>query len=131
MDCELNKLIDCCIDIDSDFNISKAVHYILKNKYRYNGDKKWEYYDNNNNKWYPDNKSHNLKKDIDIIVSNEFLNRIKYWDTMSKNNKNNIDFNNDCQVKISKLLICSNKIKNKKYILTIIKEARSLFEYEN
>jgi len=131
MDCELNKLIDCCIDIDSDYNISKAVYYILKNKYRYNGDKKWEYYDNNNNKWYPDNKSNNLKKDIDILVSNEFLKRIKYWDTMSKNIKNNTDFNNDCQVKISKLLICCNKIKNKKYILTIIKEARSLFEYEN
>jgi hypothetical protein len=131
MNSELNKLIDCCIDTDSDFNISKTIHFILKNKYRYNGNKKWEYYDTDNNIWRPDNKSNLLKKDIEILVTNEFLKRIEYWNIMSKNNKNNTDYINDCQVKINKLLICSNKIKNKNYIITIIKEARSLFEYEN
>lgn len=131
MNSELNKLIDCCIDTDSDFNISKTIYFILKNKYRYNGNKKWEYYDTDNNIWRPDNKSNLLKKDIEILVTNEFLKRIEYWNIMSKNNKNNTDYINDCQVKINKLLICSNKIKNKNYIITIIKEARSLFEYEN
>lgn len=131
MNSELNKLIDCCIDTDSDFNISKTIYFILKNKYRYNGNKKWEYYDTYNNIWRPDNKSNLLKKDIEILVTNEFLKRIEYWNIMSKNNKNNTDYINDCQVKINKLLICSNKIKNKNYIITIIKEARSLFEYEN
>lgn len=129
MDLEKNKLIDFCIDTTSDFNISRAIHYILQYKYRYNGTKKlWEYYYNNN--WNTDNKSQFLKKDIEILVCNEFLKRLEYWNKC-KNNKNDIDYNNDCDVKISNLLLCSNKLKNKKYIVTIIKEARSLFEYED
>ena len=34
MNSELNKLIDCCIDTDSDFNISKTIYFILKNKFK-------------------------------------------------------------------------------------------------
>ena len=69
-----NKLIDCCIDISSDFNISRAIYYILKFKYRYNGNNKiWEYYDNTNNKWYTDYKSNFFKKDIEILTSQSFL----------------------------------------------------------
>jgi len=131
MNIELDKLIDCCIDISSDFNFSRVIFYILKDKYRYNGNNKWIYYDIKKNNWYPDNKTQFLKKDIEIVVCDEFLKRINYWTEIAKNNKNNIDFNNDCHVKIKNLLICSNKLKNKKYIITIIKEARSLFEYED
>ena len=131
MNLEKNKLIDCCIDITSDFNISKAIHYILQYKYRYNGTKKiWEYYNYSDNNWNTDNKCKFFKNDIEILVCNEFLKRLEYWNT-NKNNKNDIDYNNDCDVKITNLLLCCNKLINKKYIITIIKEARSLFEYEN
>ena len=58
--------------------------------------------------------------------------RIQYWENISNESyKNDIDLNNTCQLKINKLLICSNKLKDKKYIITIIKEASALFEYEN
>lgn len=126
------KLIDCCIDINSDYNISRAIHYILYNKYRYNGKiNKWECFDNTKQTWQIDQNSQLLKKDIEFKVCDEFLKRIDYWNDILKNNSNNVDLNNNCSVKINKLLKCSNKLKNKNYIITIIKEARSLFEYED
>jgi hypothetical protein len=112
----LEKLIDNCINY-SDYNISLVIYTLLKNKYRLSEDNKLEYYVNNN--WIIDNNCNNLKKDIETIVNNEFLKRIKYW--------NNTE-NNDAELKVQKLLGCSMKLKNKKYILTIIKEVKSLFE---
>ena len=112
----LEKLIDNCINY-SDYNISLVIYTLLKNKYRLSEDNKLEYYVNNN--WIIDNNCNNLKKDIETIVNNEFLKRIKYW--------NNTE-NNDAELKVQKLLGCSMKLKNKKYILTTIKEVKSLFE---
>ena len=132
MDDIKNKSIDCCIDLTSDYNVSRIIYYILKNKYRYIGEKKWEYYNSKDTKWYIDVNNKYLKNDIETIICNEFLYRIQYWENISNESyKNDIDLNNTCQLKINKLLICSNKLKDKKYIITIIKEASALFEYEN
>ncbi len=124
-----SKLIDNCVDYNSDYNISLAIHHILKNNYRYIGYGKWEYFDIYNKSWIIDINNKYLKRDIETNISNEFLNRITYW--ISKSNlEHNNNLKNDYELKINKLLICSNKLKNKKYIITIIKEARSLFEYD-
>jgi len=128
---DIDKLIDCCIDINSDYNISLVIYNIFNHKYRYNNNNnKWEYFNKNDNKWYIDNKSKFLKDDIELQITNKFIDRINYWNNISNINNNNDDYVNDCQIKINKLLKCCNKIKNKNYITTIIKEAKSLFEHE-
>jgi hypothetical protein len=119
---DVNKLIDSCIDKTSDYNIAVLIFYLLKNKYRYNGSfKKWQYYDNKSKLWVDDKKNANIINDIQHYISNYFVQRIANLNT----NINNVDN----ELKASKLIICANQLKNKKYILTIIKEARSLFEY--
>ena len=120
---DVSKLIDSCIDKTLDYNIALVVFNLLKHKFRYNGtNKKWQYYENNTNIWINDKKNSKLINDIQHYISNFFIERICFL------NNNNND-NNDNELKASKLIICANQLKNKKYILTIIKEARSLFEY--
>ena len=119
---DVNKLIDSCIDRTSDYNIAVLIFYLLKNKYRYNGSfKKWQYFDSKSKLWLDDKKNANITNDIQHYISNYFVQRIASLNT----NINNVDN----ELKASKLIICANQLKNKKYILTIIKEARSLFEY--
>ena len=126
----LSKLIDNCVDYNSEYNISLAIHHILKNNYRYIGYNKWEYFDNHSKSWIIDINNKYLKRDIETNICNEFLNRIKYLIYKSNLEHYNNNLKNDYELKINKLLICSNKLKNKKYIIIIIKEARSLFEYD-
>jgi len=125
----LNKNIDCCIELTSDYNISLVIYTILKNNYRYIGNKKWDYYNNIQKTWIVDENSIRLKHDIKTIVCNYFLIRFNYWENLGKIHTNDIDYNNDCQFKANKLLVCSNKLKQDKFISVIIKEARSFFEY--
>lgn len=124
------KLIDECTNITSDYNIALVIHHILKNKYRYIGNNKWLYL-SKNNIWDNDKYNKNFKNDIENHVCNEFLNRIIVLTSLN-NELDNIDHINDNEIKIKNLLLCSNKLKNKNYLLTIIKEAKSFFEdYEN
>lgn len=121
-----NTLIDQCTNFTSDFNIALVIHFILKNNYRYIGNNKWEYL-SNDKMWNHDIKNKKFKNDIEHYVCNEFLNRIIILTTLN-DKLNNIDEINDNDIKIKNLLFCSNKLKNKNYLLTIIKEAKSFFE---
>jgi hypothetical protein len=103
------------------------VFEILKNKYRYIGSNNWEYYDNIANTWLIDDKIDRFKYDIRNIVANYFVTRSIYWDEKSKENSNNINISIDHQLRSVRLLQCSLKLKDNKYILTLIKEAKQLF----
>lgn len=124
----VNQYIDCCIGTNgSHYDISLTIYEILKNKYRYSGNKLWDYYDNTENTWKNDEKNQRLKYDIRNVVSNNFVIRSVYWENKSTENNININISNDHKLRSARLLQCSFKLKDDKFILTIIKEARQLF----
>jgi hypothetical protein len=124
----INQYIDCCIGTHgSHYDISLTIFEILKNKYRYIGSNNWEYFDNISNKWLIDDKIDRFKYDIRNIVSNYFVTRSIYWDEKSKEDAGNINISIDHQLRSVRLLQCSLKLKDNKYILTLIKEAKQLF----
>ena len=76
----------------------------------------WEYLDKNNN-WVSDIKQNNLRYSIKTEVYTHFIKRV--IELSDNTNDNNIMSN--------KLLIISSKLKEDKYISTIIKESRQFF----
>lgn len=122
---EINKLIDnITIDI-SDYNIAILISSILKNKYKYIGNNKWVYYSFDENIWLNDTKNKKLIDDINLNITNLILNRINYNDDLKTHYINDIDKYNNYQIINKKLLFIINKLNNKKYIKSIIKEVRS------
>lgn len=126
----LLQYIDCCIvSSGSHYDIAVTIYQILKNNYRYIGNKTWQYYNKNSNTWENDDKSKNFKNDIKTIVCDHFISRSLYWAEKSKEKDiaNNISL--DHQLRSAKLLQCSYKLKDNKFILVILKEAKELFDY--
>lgn len=122
---EINKLIDnITIDI-SDYNIAILISSILENKYKYIGNNKWVYYSFDENIWLNDTKNKKLIDDINLNITNLILNRINYNDDLKTHYINDIDKYNNYQIINKKLLFIINKLNNKKYIKSIIKEVRS------
>ena len=121
---EINKLIDnITIDI-SDYNIAILISSILKNKYKYIGNNKWIYYSFDENIWLNDKKNKKLIDDINLNITNLILNRINYYDDLKTHYINDIDKYNNYEIINKKLLFIINKLNNKKYINSIIKEVR-------
>ena len=121
---EINKLIDnITIDI-SDYNIAILISSILKNKYKYIGNNKWVYYSFDENIWLNDKKNKKLIDDINLNITNLILNRINYYDDLKTHYINDIDKYNNYEIINKKLLFIINKLNNKKYINSIIKEVR-------
>lgn len=121
----VEKYIDCCIINGSHYDVSLACVEILKNKYKYKGNNIWEYL-NQNNEWCIDEKQTKLKFDIKTIVCNAFVERAIYWENMSAID-HDINLSIDAKFRSNKLLIISSKLKDDKYILTIIKESKQFF----
>jgi hypothetical protein len=76
----------------------------------------WEYLDKNNN-WVCDIKQNNLKYSIKTEVYTYFIKRAIEL----------CDKTNDANIMSNKLLIISSKLKEDKYISTMIKESRQFF----
>jgi len=121
---EINKLIDNITSDISDYNIAILISTIFKNKYKYVGNNKWIYYNNNEQKWQNDIKNKKLINDINIDITNLILNRIKYYNEL-KNLIHDIDKYNNYEIINNKLLLIINKLHNKKYLNSIIKETKS------
>ena len=121
---EINKLIDNITSDISDYNIAILISTIFKNKYKYVGNNKWIYYNNNEQKWQNDSKNKKLINDINIDITNLILNRIKYYNEL-KNLIHDIDKYNNYEIINNKLLLIINKLNNKKYLNSIIKETKS------
>ena len=109
------------------YDISLLVHRVFKDKYRYIGDRRWEFFDISDNLWKHDPKSIKLETDIKTIISDLFVKRSLYWYDKSQE-ITNIDSEIHSKIMSEKMLNASAKLKNHNFISTVIKEARSFFE---
>ena len=124
---EIEKLIDSIIIDLSDYNIAIVISSILKDKYKYIGNNKWEYYDNKQESWINDIKNKKFISDINTNITNLVLNRIYYYEKLKKININNIDLYNSYDISNKKLLNIISKFHNKKYLNSIIREVKPFF----
>lgn len=122
---EINKLIDNIISDISDYNIAILISSVFKNKYKYIGNNKWEYYNYSENIWQNDNKNKKLIYDINTNITNLILNRINDYNELKNLNINDTDKYNNYDIINNKLLLIINKLHNKKYLNSIIKEVKS------
>jgi hypothetical protein len=122
----VDQYIDCCIINGSHYDISLATVEILKNKYKYVGNNIWLYL-TDTCEWITDDKQNQLKNDIKTKVCNAFIQRSLYWNTKASEETNDINLSIDFKFRSSKLLTICSKLKDDKYILTIIKESKSFF----
>lgn len=121
----IEKYIDCCIINGSHYDISLACVELLKDCHKYIGDNVWEF-KNNNNEWCVDDKCSNLKNDIKTTVCNAFIERSIFWENKSRQDSD-INISIDDKFRSSRLLKISSKLKDDKYISTIIKESKQFF----
>lgn len=108
----------------SHWNIAEQLHLKAKDKFRYLGSKKWEYYDENDSTWKKDVHSLKLKRFISNDLYEELMQRILYWQILNKSeDKDNYDIN----FKILNFLQISTMLKKLEQITAIIKEAKEFF----
>lgn len=118
----LNKDIDYCIINGSDYDISIVVYRILKGKYRYLENNVWEYHNDKEDKWMVDYKNDRLKDSFKNLVCTHFTERSIFW------NKDEAKLlHKDSEMISTKLLSIASKLKEDKYICTIIKESKQFF----
>jgi|TARA_B110000093_G_scaffold35434_1_gene36920 hypothetical protein len=122
---EINKLIDNITCDISDYNIAILISSIFKNKYKYIGNNKWNYYNYSEKIWLIDTKNKKLIHDINTNITNLILNRINYYNELKNINIDDIDKYNNYDIINNKLLLIINKLHTKKYLNSIIKEAKS------
>lgn len=124
---EINKLIDNIISDISDYNIAILISAIFKNKYKYIGNNKWIYYNYSEKIWQNDIKNKKLIDDINRNITNIILNRINHYNELKNIDIDDIDKYNNYDIINNKLLLIINKLQNKKYLNSIIKETKSFF----
>lgn len=127
---DVNNCIDRCSFNLTHFDVANIIYKIFKNKYRYIGNRKWEYYDTTEKKWLRDHKKVKFKSDIKIIVSDLFIQRSVYWKQQSLQEK---DINTEIHAKMrsENMVMSSYKLKNEGFISVVIKEAQSFFDVFN
>lgn len=118
----INKDIDYCIINGSDYDISIVVYRILKGKYRYLENNVWEYYNDKEGKWKFDSKNDRLKDSLKNLVCTHFTERSIFWNTEEAKL-----LHKDNEMISTKLLSIASKLKEEKYICTIIKESKQFF----
>ena len=126
------QYIDCCIGSSgSHYDIALTMHEILKDSYRYIGNKTWQHFNKDNKIWENDDKNDKLKIDIKSKICDQFILRSLYWAERSKDKDIAANVSFDHQLRSAKLLQCSYKLKDNKFILLILKEAKQLFNYND
>jgi hypothetical protein len=121
---DIDSLINNCATYENHMEIALVVYTLLKDKYRYIGENKWEY--NDNNVWKKDINTSNLRNDINTIVCNKFISKSIEWI-----NKYNIETNSDIKYtykyRYDGIIDIVVNLKNKKYATSIIKESKQYF----
>lgn len=120
----IEQYIDCCITNGSHYDVALASAEILKDKHRYAGKHLWEFLQDG--VWIIDDKQTNLKTSMRTAVCNAFVERSLYWISKSIEDQNDVNLFIDHRFRSNKLLSISSKLKDDKYILTIIKECKQL-----
>jgi hypothetical protein len=125
MNNSVNDYIDICIGSNgSHYDVSKVIYELIKDKFKYMGRNIWKY--NNGIIDIIDDKNNYLKNEINSLVINEFIVRGLYWDNIAIS-ETNINKSMDCKFKSSILLQIAGKLKEPKYIISIIKELKQFF----
>jgi hypothetical protein len=122
MDNTINDYIDICIGSNgSHYDVSKVIYEVIKNKFKYMGKNIWKYNDE-----IVDDKNNYLKNELKSNISNVFIVRGCFWDDKAIN-ETNINKSMDYKLKSSILLQIAGKLKDPKYIISIIKELKQFF----
>lgn len=117
----ITKYIDACIFNSSHYDIANVIYIFLKDKHRYIKNNTWEYL-NSSSKWVADINNEHITYSIRTIVCTAFTERSIYWANMKTDPKYK-----DTELISIKLLIVSSKLKDNKYISTLIKECKQFF----
>ena len=127
---DINDYIDKCNHNLTHYDISLIVFKVFKNKYRYMGDKQWQYYDHVAMEWKNDKRTERFKSGIKMVVSDLFSTRALYWYNQSQKCQ---DINCEIHAKFmsEKMLNASYKLKLNTFISIVIREAQSFFDYHN
>lgn len=123
---EVFTMIDRCNTNLTHYDVALIVSVVFKDEYRYIGNRNWEYL-NSANEWVLDNKSSKLKMDIKTKISSLFTTRSLYWYNISDGH---VDINKEVHAKLmsQKMLKAGHRLMDNKFILIVIKEARSFFD---
>jgi hypothetical protein len=121
---DIDVLINNCITYESHMEIALVIYTLLKDTYRYIGDNKWEYYDDN--VWKIDKSNINLMNDIKSKICNIFITKSIEWI-----NKYNIEEDSTIKYiykcRYDTIIDIVVNLKNKKYTNIIIKECKQFF----
>lgn len=128
---DINISIDNCNHHLTHFDIANILFKIFKNKYRYIGNKKWEYYDQTNKAWVLDNKTLKLKSDIKNVVSEYFIQRSLYWHNKSTTDVHDISQEIHAKMMSVKMINATYKLKSDPFVNVVIKESQSFFDLHN
>jgi hypothetical protein len=120
----IEKYIDCCIINGSHYDVSLACVEILKTEYKYVGNNIWKYL--KDDVWYVDEKQNHMRAAIRTIACNAFIQRSLFWQNKSTQ-ATDINIAMDDIFRSNRLLVLSCKLKDDKYISTIIKESKQFF----
>lgn len=127
---DINKYIDKSNNHFTHYDMSIIVNKVFKNLYRYIGANQWEYFDINEKIWKYDKKKTKFKIDIQTIIADIYITRYIYWCSMISTN-NDINSNIHSQFMADKMFKASYKLKDNKFITTVIKEAQPFFDIHN
>lgn len=128
---QIYNQIDKCNSSISHYDMAAILHKVFKDKYRYLGNHKWEYYDFILQEWKPDVRSEKMALDIKTVISDLFSARALHWHNESLRSKSDMDKAMYADFLYEKLINASVKLKNTNFILILIREAGSLFDIRN
>lgn len=123
------KSVDYCLGSKgAPFDVAQVVSKVFTNKYRYIGDKVWEYYHAEDGIWESDKNLEKVYSAISIDVCQVFMDRAQYWQDQSQTT--DISAKIDCQIRSQKILEICLKLKKEPFIKSVLKEARAFLSVD-
>lgn len=130
MDVNVATYIDCCIGSKgSHYDIAKVCFEILKDQFRYVGDRVWQWKHPTFLEWLPDENKKELELAIRVQVSQRFMERALFWQEESL--RGDMSLRIDCQIRSVRLLEICCKLGKERFIQQVIKDARSFFVHDD
>ena len=97
-----------------EWTIARAASKLMVGKFRYCGDRKWEYFDPGREEWMIDRSSQKIKKFVRLHICERLRSRATWWHNQGT------DF--DSQHRSMKLLEAAQKIHTDSFMRKLLKE---------
>ena len=120
---EADAVIDECTL--SEWYTANVFHAIFPKHYRYDGSRRWSFWDDNLKQWLPDENCNNIKTRLRCDLSERILKRAKYWQQRITTHQETDT--HAALVMIQRLLTISQKLQNEKYIRKILRELQEYY----